>query len=506
MEPKLSLSVLVPVYNEQYLVEASLSRLEVLAESPWLERVRVVVVNDASTDHTAEALKRFREGLAEKGLSQFEWVFLEHEKNLGKGSAIRTAIQQVNTDLAVIHDADLEYHPEDLLKMIPLFVNEEADAVYGSRFLASDYRRVLFFRHSLGNKLLTLLANIVTDLNLTDMETCYKMVRSDLLKSIPLESDRFGFEPEITIKLAKREARIFELPIRYSGRTYAEGKKITWKDGVEALGALLKYKISDRIYVEDEHGSEILARLNRAPRFTKWMADTIRPYMGDRVLEIGAGIGNLTANLVPRAVYWASDVNPHYLDRLKKLKQARPYMQVQYTDASAGETYPPEHFDTVICLNVVEHLENDVQALKNIRGALQKNGRAIVLVPNGPGLYGSLDRVLGHYRRYTREQLTEACERAGFRVEKVLKFNRIGAPGWWWNGKVLKSETFGYWQIKLLNTLLPLLRPIDRFLPFPHLSWIMILRLDERAQEQEIAATAVPQALLPAQSNYPQGS
>src|SRR5271165_4708242 len=506
MEPKLSLSVLVPVYNEQYLVEASLSRLEVLAESPWLERVRVVVVNDASTDHTAEALKRFREGLAEKGLSQFEWVFLEHEKNLGKGSAIRTAIQQVNTDLAVIHDADLEYHPEDLLKMIPLFVNEEADAVYGSRFLASDYRRVLFFRHSLGNKLLTLLANIVTDLNLTDMETCYKMVRSDLLKSIPLESDRFGFEPEITIKLAKREARIFELPIRYSGRTYAEGKKITWKDGVEALGALLKYKISDRIYVEDEHGSEILARLNRAPRFTKWMADTIRPYMGDRVLEIGAGIGNLTANLVPRAVYWASDVNPHYLDRLKKLKQARPYMQVQYTDASAGETYPEEQFDTVICLNVVEHLEDDVKALRNIRRSLEKNGRAIILVPNGPGLYGSLDRVLGHYRRYTRQQLQEVCEQAGFRVEKVLKFNRIGAPGWWWNGKVLKSETFGYWQIKLLNTLLPLLRPIDRFLPFPHLSWIMILRLDERAQEQEIAATAVPQALLPAQSNYPQGS
>ena len=289
----------------------------------------------------------------------------------------------------VIHDADLEYHPEDLLKMIPLFVNEDADAVYGSRFLASDYRRVLFFRHSLGNKLLTLLTNFVTDLNLTDMETCYKMVRRSLLNSIPLESNRFGFEPEITIKLAKRDARIFELPIRYSGRTYMEGKKITWKDGVKALGALVKYGISDRIYVADEHGSEILARLNRAPRFTKWMADTIRPYLGERILEIGAGIGNLTSNLVPRTEYWASDINPQYLDRLKKLQQTRPYLHVQFTDAGAGETYPEEQFDTVICLNVVEHLEDDIRALRNIRASLQKNGRAIVLVPNGPGLYGS---------------------------------------------------------------------------------------------------------------------
>jgi hypothetical protein len=132
--------------------------------------------------------------------------------------------------------------------------------------------------------------------------------------------------------------------------------------------------------------------------------------------------------------------------------------------------------------------------LSNIRGALEKNGRAIILVPNGPGLYGTLDRVLGHHRRYTRERLVEACERAGFRVEEVLKFNRIGAPGWWWNGKVLKSKTFGFWQIKLLNTVLPLVRPIDRFLPFPHLSWIVILRLDE--QRQESTAGAVQQAML----------
>jgi SAM-dependent methyltransferase len=152
----------------------------------------------------------------------------------------------------------------------------------------------------------------------------------------------------------------------------------------------------------------------------------------------------------------------------------------------------------VICLNVVEHLQDDLKALQNIRASLQKDGRAIILVPNGPQLYGSLDRVLGHFRRYTKEQLVDVCERAGFRVEKVLKFNRIGAPGWWWNGIVMKSTTFGFWQIKLLNTLLPIVRPIDRFLPFPHLSWIMILRVGEQVQE---SAAAAPQTLIPAQGN-----
>jgi glycosyltransferase involved in cell wall biosynthesis len=481
MQGKLSLSVIVPVYNEQYLVESSLKRLAVLENCPDLGRVRVIVVNDASKDGTAAALERFRDNLDQSDLKSFEWVFLEHAKNQGKGAAIRTAIAHIDTDLVVIHDADLEYHPSDIAKMVPLFVNEDADAVFGSRFLSSDFRRVLLFRHSLGNRLITLLTNIVTDLNLSDIETCYKMVRADIFKGIPWESDRFGIEPEITVKLAKRKARIFEMPIRYSGRTYAEGKKITWKDGVRALGALVKYGISDKVYVADAYGSEILARLNRAPRFTKWMADTIRPYVGDRVLEIGAGIGNLTANLVPRTEYHASDINPHYLDRLETLKQTRPYLQVHYTDASAAETYPAEQFDTVICMNVVEHIENDVEALRNIRRSLDKNGRAIVLVPNGPRLFGSLDRVLGHYRRYTREQLVRACQDAGFTVEKVLKFNRLGTPGWWLNGRILKKETFGFWQIKVLNFLVPFVRPIDRFLPFPHLSWIIILRADPEA-------------------------
>jgi glycosyltransferase involved in cell wall biosynthesis len=209
-----TLSVIVPVYNEQYLVHASLSRLQVLGESPLLSRVKVIVVDDHSTDQTSITLQRFQESLDdnfERG--KFEWLLLRHDRNQGKGASIRTGLKYVDTELVVIHDADLEYHPRDLLKMIPLFLVEDADVVFGSRFLVGKFKRALLFSHTLGNNLLTFLCDLVCNLNLTDMETCYKMARTALLKSIPLESQDFRIEPELTIKLAKRGARIFEVPI-----------------------------------------------------------------------------------------------------------------------------------------------------------------------------------------------------------------------------------------------------------------------------------------------------
>jgi len=337
------------------------------------------------------------------------------------------------------------------------------------------------------------LCDVVSDLNLTDMETCYKMTRADLLKSIPLESSTFDVEPELAIKLAKRGARIFEVPISYSGRTYREGKKIGWTDGVRALWAILRYGASSRIYSEDAHGGEILERLNRAPRFTRWMADVVTPHVGDRVLEIGAGIGNMSIHLMPRSLYWATDVNPYYLNYLETLRSTRPYMRVGYTDGMKAETYPTDqNFDTVVCLNVIEHVQDDVGALRNIHDALSEDGRAVVLVPFGPQLYGSLDEVLGHCRRYTEEQLTEVAQRAGFQIERILKFNRPGVPAWWLNGKILRRQTFGMGQIRLLNLLTPILRRMDSWLPLPPLSIIAILRKrGDRAAELPLTVKAV---------------
>jgi glycosyltransferase involved in cell wall biosynthesis len=476
-----TLSVIVPVYNEEYLVEASLSRLEVLGESDLLESVKVIVVDDGSSDGTAAALEGFRKRLdAENRNPRISWVWMQHEKNSGKGAAIRTGLSQVDTELVVIHDADLEYHPADLLKMVEVFLVEDADAVFGSRFMSGGYKRALFFRHALGNKFLTFLCDVVCDLNLTDMETCYKMVRAELLKSIPLESATFDVEPELAIKLAKRGSRIFEVPISYSGRTYLEGKKIGWRDGLRALGAIVKYATSDRIYAEDENGGEILERLNRAPRFTGWMADVIRPYIGKRVLEVGAGTGNMSVHLMPRSLYWATDVNPHYLAYLNTVAATRPYMRVSYANAVEEISLPMgQSFDTIVSLNVVEHIEDDVKTLQNMRSALTDAGRAIILVPCGPWLYGSLDKVLGHFRRYTAERLIEVAQQAGFQVERILKFNRIGVIAWWLNGRVLRRKTFALGQIRVLNALTPVFRLLDPILPLPPLSLIAVLRKEE---------------------------
>jgi len=484
MKSSTTLSVLVPVYNEEHLVAASLERLMCLADSPFLDRVQIIVVDDGSSDGTSEAISQFQELLASTPQDKLQWLFIQHEKNNGKAAAIRTALSAATEELCVIHDADLEYHPGDLKKMVEVFLAEQADAVFGSRFLASEYRRVLFFRHELGNRFLTLLCNLVSDLNLSDMETCYKMVRTVLLKSIPLTGKGFEIEPEITIKLAKRGARIFEVPIRYAGRTYQEGKKISWRDGVRAVSAIFRFSLSDQIYVEDVYGSQILGRLNRAPRFTKWMADVIRPYVGQRVLEIGAGTGNLTAQLIPRLSYWATDINPLYLMYLENVGRSRPYMRVGFTDAEKAESYPKETFDTVICLNVAEHLVDDRGALLNIRSVLDAGGRAIILVPCGPGLYGTLDEVLGHQRRYTRESLKQLVTSAGFELDKMLEFNRVGVIAWWLNGQVLRRRTFGLSQIKVLNVMTPVFRAVDNILPWPPLSLIAVIKKNSSAESQ----------------------
>ncbi len=224
------LSAVMPVYNEEATVAASVERIK---QIPL--RVEVVAVNDGSSDGTGKVLDKLHE------CGQIDRV-IHFRRNRGKGAAVRAGIKAATGHVVVIQDADLEYDPADLPSLIDPIRVGKADAVFGSRF-QSGPRRVLFFWHAVGNKLLTLLSNMLTDLNLTDMETCYKMVRADLLKSIPLVSDRFGIEVELTARLARAHARIWELPISYSGRTYAEGKKIDWRDGVAALWHILRFNL-----------------------------------------------------------------------------------------------------------------------------------------------------------------------------------------------------------------------------------------------------------------------
>lgn len=218
----LVLSVVIPVYNEAATVATAVARVRAL-DIP----LEIICVDDASTDGSLGVLERL---LAEGQID----LLLRHERNRGKGAALRTGFEHATGDVVVIQDADLEYDPRDLPRLLEPIADGRADAVFGSRFLGGPHR-VLYFWHRLGNGLLTLVSNMLTDLNLTDMETCYKMMRRDLLQSLPLRTDRFGIEPELTARLAQAGARIYEVPISYSGRTYSEGKKIGWKDGIAAF-------------------------------------------------------------------------------------------------------------------------------------------------------------------------------------------------------------------------------------------------------------------------------
>jgi glycosyltransferase involved in cell wall biosynthesis len=227
---ELRLSVIVPAYNEAQTVETVVRRVR---EVPV--NLEVIAVNDGSTDGTGAVLDRLQQdGVLDRVIHQ--------PRNLGKGAAIRAGVAVARGHVIVAQDADLEYDPQELPRLLDPIRLGKADAVYGSRF-QSGPRRVLYFWHSLGNRFLTLLSNMLTDLNLSDMETCYKMVRADVFKALPLRSRRFGIEVEITARLARARARIWEIPISYSGRTYAEGKKIGWRDGVTALWHILRFNL-----------------------------------------------------------------------------------------------------------------------------------------------------------------------------------------------------------------------------------------------------------------------
>ena len=462
----MKLSVLMPIYNESRTLEEIVKRV---LDAPVDMEVELVCVDDASSDASLMILR-------DLAASDSRIKVIAQPSNMGKGKAIRTAIGAMSGDIAIIQDADLEYDPKEYPRMVAPIVEGVADAVYGSRFASSELRRVLFYWHSLGNRVLTTLSNMANDINLTDMETCYKAVRSDLLKKLRLTCDRFGIEPEITARLARSGARMYEVPISYRGRTYEEGKNIGWRDGLEAIWLIIKFRFFDTRHLESA-GHVTLESLAGAPGISRWMLEQFERYLGDSVMEAGCGAGNLTRSLVNKGQLTALDIDPaHVEDVLSR------YGHMRNVEVVAGDLNDPvtfdrwdPRFDSVLCVNVLEHLSKPKTAVAGFERVLKPGGHALILVPAHHWLFSAADVALDHHMRYSRPEVVSVIEGSGLEIIELRQFNRLGVVGWMVN-KLLGRTDIGRLQARVFGWLLPIARAAEKVEVLPGLSWIAIAR------------------------------
>ncbi len=443
------LSVIIPVYNEINTIEEIIRRVEATSHEK-----EILIVDDGSTDGTTEILREI-----EARSPHLKIFYLE--KNRGKGAAIRHALPQVTGDVVIIQDADLEYFPEEYAPMLQVFESGKGDVVYGTRFLGPH--RVFHFTHYLGNKILTSLCNILFNTILSDMTTGYKMFNAKILQSIPLQADGFGFDAEITGRIFRKKLRVYEVPISYDGRSYEDGKKLRWTDAFVLLYWLIRCRLTTL-----DIGEETLFRLSSVNKYYQIFHERVAHLIGRRPLEIGSGAGNFTRFLLGKELVVATDCSSNHLHTIRQRFVENRRFRIHYFDAAQppSDELKAYHVDTVICLNVLEHIEGDLGALRHMRSLLVPGGRLVLLVPSIKALYGSLDIGLEHYRRYSKPELLEKMKQAGFEIEQTFFFNMWGVPGWFINSRVLRRKVLPKFQLYVFTLLHPLVR-LERFFKTP---------------------------------------
>ena len=458
------LGVVMPCFNEAATIKVIVDRV---LESKLVREL--VIVDDGSTDDTLQTVQ----GIADPRVRVFAQPI-----NLGKGAALRRGFREVRSPYVIVQDADLEYDPGDYPTMLQPLLDGDADVVYGSRFLGGHAHRVLYYWHSVGNRFLTTTSNMFTNLNLTDMETCYKAFRRDVIRSVEIEEDRFGFEPEITAKIARRGWRIYEVGISYNGRTYAEGKKIGWRDGMRAVYGVLRYSPA---------WSRVRERLDRAPDRDLPPAhfDDADAELSDRARE-------------PRGRGEVRRLDP--VARRAAPRSAGPRdRRGPRRDDPAPDPEPPGHRDRPLAplrrgaADEVRRRPSDPRRARGRRidrprGAvrlrrssstcsstsrttwrpsgtsrtrLRPGGRIAIYVPAFEGLYSNFDRRVGHRRRYRRSHLAEVVDQAGLDVVEARYVNSVGAIAWWTFARQLGQVPTQGWSVRLFDQVVPTLRRIE---------------------------------------------
>lgn len=480
----MKLTIIVPVYNEAFLLTSFWSRLKSapIDRCNQIDSVEIIVVDDGSTDGTTGILRKlcsenfeFTCGISAD--TRFEY----YPKNRGKGAAVRFGITQSTGEVIIIQDSDLEYSPTDYPSLISPITDNDADVVYGSRFIGSP-RRVLYFWHALFNKFITTCSNIMCDQNLTDMSTCYKAIRGDLARSLRLVSSRFGIEAELTARIARSRARVFEVPVSYRGRTYDEGKKIGKSDALAMLFHIFRFNLLDRepfqpgLYQSLTALDEISGVVYE-PLLRRALAPFLKTGAQLKILEIGSGIGSLTKMLARFGTVTATDISRDYVRTLKDRFADFKHVSSLVWDATLTAPADIGTFDLIVSFNVLEHIDNDTQALINWQSLLNPGGGIIILVPNNPRIYTPIDKALGHFRRYTSKGLQAKLASSGLELAESFYGNAIGILGWVVTGLILRKKELPASQLKSYVLVKRLFSRLERAIEtFTGLSIIVVAR------------------------------
>ncbi len=469
------LSILMPIFNEQETVARIVQRI---LQTTFPIPIELIIVDDHSTDRTFAILKRL--GHAPEGMLL---KVIRNRVNKGKGACIRQALMHATGTLVVVQDGDLEYDPTDIPALLRPMLAQEAAVVYGSRFLRWRWPAGMSWPNYVANRTLTWLTNRLYGVRLTDMETCYKLLPRDLLRYLRVRADRFEFEPEITAKLARSGVSIVEWPISYHGRTRREGKKIKASDFLIALWVLLRYRVYRSVRFGRAHltdglpsvlahlqhravryqGNE-LAAMTHAKNYYRSIFEQFRPFLGPRLIEVGAGIGTFSKVLLRMdGISELTLVEPsaNLVSRLRRRFGVE--RRVRICERLEDLQRRAHHADACVAVNVLEHASDDRGMLTSIYQLLRSEGVCLLFVPALPWLFGSLDRVFGHQRRYTARSLRKVLASAGFRRIRIRYFNFPGIMTWFLVSRILRQRRLHAWSVRLYDRyVIPLIAPIER--------------------------------------------